>query len=450
MQEAIQKYCYYKSPRIIQNFALGLYGYRNYRSRFSGSIPIEYASEFSLFNPPGPERYDIQNQRFRQLLWHSASYVPFYKELLSGVNIQDVSVGNMSKYIPKITKEEILQSPGSFRSTHPVFNNSYINLYTSGSSGTPLHYISSYEGRRINYHYYNKILKEYSCNYRSRSTTLAGRVLYKKSSAEVARYDRFNNTQYLSSYGISDSSIVNYVRALNFWKPLFIDSYPSALSEIVALAIEKGLEVEFKPNFILTSSETLSITQRQDFENFFGCDVVDHYGCTEMCVSAVSNGGYYYSDPAYSIIEYDEKHGDSFSLVCTGLLNFAMPIFRYDIGDLAKPVNESCSYVFSKIEGRLDDTILTPEGNRIGRLDPAFKGVSGIKYSQVVQRSLNDIEVNVVLSDSPLHKFDESILIDNLKSMTSPSIFFRINYTKKIEREINGKFKSVVSLLVQK
>ena len=67
-------------------------------------------------------------------------------------------------------------------------------------------------------------------------------------------------------------------------------------------------------------------------------------------------------------------------LVCTGLLNADMPLVRYRVGDRGAlaPADEGCRCgrtlpTLATVEGRVDDVLLTPDGRRIGRLDPVFK-----------------------------------------------------------------------------
>lgn len=436
---------YLNSPYWLQNLGLTLYGIKSYRERFVGDIPEVYSDMRPTLSEASKETMEMQDARLKALLEHASAYVPYYRKILKDVAVSEISADNISNYIPKLTKETILAAPTEFLSEHPAFQKDCLTLNTSGSTGTPLKIICSRESRRINYHFYALALREKGLEYRSKSTTFAGRVLYSEKTKRFDRYDYFNKTQYLSTYYISADNIERYIDALNQWSPEYIDSYPSALFEIQLLARKKGLTLTFKPKLILTSSETLSLQAKEEIESFFGASIMDHYGCTEMVVSAFSKNGKYYIDPLYSVVELDSQGDNRFSLVVTGLLNFAMPLIRYDIGDDVVSDNPSNPYVFDYVEGRRDDVIITPEGRRIGRIDPAFKGVSGILQSQVVQDSLQSITVKVVLNKSSAEAFDELKLINNIKQRTSQAINVNISYQDFIAREKNGKYKSVIS-----
>ena len=436
---------YLKAPPFLQNIALSIYGAKMYKERFGGQVPEHYTNLSSSFSEPTKAELDIQGKRLKLLLEHSATYVPYYKRMLNGIPLDNITPNNLSEFLPKLSKSEILLQPHLFLSSHPAFKNGLLKLNTSGSSGTPLTIYSSPEARRINYHFYEQLLKDKGTTYRARSTTFAGRILYRESSKRFDRYDSFNNTQYLSTYFISDSTIRKYIDALNYWQPEFIDSYPSALIEIQLLARNHGLSINFKPKLILTSSETLSSQARTDIESFFGSKIVDHYGCTEMTVSAFSDGGKYYSNPLFSVLEMEAQGNDRFSLITTGLLNFAMPLLRYELGDCVVTRTPENPYVFDHVDGRMDDVIITPEGRRIGRIDPAFKGIEGIELAQVIQEELNKIIIIVVVNKERRQLFNEDLLVENLKQRTSHLMDIKVIYQDAIEKSPNGKFKSVIS-----
>lgn len=437
---------YLSLPPVCQNVALSLYGLTLYKQRFGNSLPSAYSTASPLFSIPTLEDTELQTLRLRKLLTHCQAYVPYYKPFLKSVDISSITVATLGDYIPKLTKKIILERPADFLSQAPEHNvKQLLKLNTSGSSGTPLTLFATHEARQINYMYYQRALNEFRCSYRSKSTTFAGRILYKKLGNSPARYDYFNRTQYLSSYFISLDTIDNYIFALNKWQPEFIDAYPSALLEICTLARQKNLFLNFSPKVVLTSSETLTSEARVAIESFFAAPVLDHYGCTEMAISAFSAGGKYFAHAHYSVIELEPAFDNLYSVITSGLLNFAMPLLRYEIGDLVSKSFADSNYVFDSIEGRADDVIVTPEGTRIGRMDPVFKGIKGIEMAQIIQENISEIVVLIVLNKEQAKDFNSILLIENIKTRTSSSIQIKIHYVDTITKEKNGKFKSVIS-----
>ncbi|GGY82246.1 capsular polysaccharide biosynthesis protein CapK [Cellvibrio zantedeschiae] len=438
---------YLSLPALCQNIALSAYGMNLYNQRFKGPIPIPYNQLGSPFAKPTKSDIAQQTQRLHKLLTHCQKYVPYYEPFLKSIDITNITAENLDAYLPKLTKKMILNCPDEFISRAPEYDKKkLLKLNTSGSSGTPLTLFASHEARRINYKYYEQALNEFGCTYHSKSTTFAGRILYKNPGNSPARFDFFNNTQYLSSYFISPATIHSYIDALNKWQPNFIDAYPSALTELCSLAIQNNAKVTFKPKVVLTSSESLSPYARNIIESFFDAPVLDHYGCTEMAISAFSHKGKYFVPATYAAVEMEHAFDNVYSIITTGLLNFAMPLLRYEIGDLAIKSFPDCNYVFDSIEGRTDDVIVTPEGNRIGRMDPAFKGIEGVEQAQIIQKTIDTLNVLIKLNVDN-SSFNEALLIANIKTRTSSNMKVHIFYVEKIEKTKNGKLKSVISEL---
>jgi phenylacetate-CoA ligase len=441
---------YLNLPSPIQNMSLSIFGAKLYRERFAGSIPTEYAGKIALLDEFSEQDFIAQTSRLRALIIHCKEYVPFYQPYLRNVNPATLSAADLGNILPVISKADVLANSSQFTSTHPEIQNRLKTANTSGSSGTPLSIKYTDESRRINYRIYNSALNQFGCHYRSKSTTFAGRILYRQPKRNPDRYDFFNRTQYISSYFISDESINYYVDALNRWQPEFIDTYPSAIVELIKLARDRGLKFTFTPKVVLTSSENLSSDARHLIESTLNTTVLDHYGCTEMAINAFSTGNGYYANPRFSVLELQHSFDNHYEVITSGLLNFGMPLLRYKIGDMVSRGSSTSDYVFSSVDGRLDDIIVTPEGKKIGRMDPAFKGVEGIASAQIIQESLNKIIVLVVLDSKEASRFDSTLLASNIKERTSQAIDVEIEYVKEIVKGANGKFKSVVSKINKK
>lgn len=436
---------YLSLPRTIQNMALSVFGSKLYRERFAGSIPPEYPRSLTLLDNFSEQDFTAQTARLRSLIGHCKEHVPFYQSYLRNVDPHNISASDLNNILPIISKADVVANPSQFISTHPGIKTNLKTANTSGSSGTPLSIKYTNESRRINYRIYNSALGQFGCDYRSKSTTFAGRILYKAPNKNPDRYDLFNRTQYISSYFISDQNIHCYVDALNHWRPEFIDTYPSAIIELIKLANDRGLEFTFKPKVVLTSSENLSSDARTLIEKTFNTTVLDHYGCTEMAINAFSVGRGYYANPRFSVLELQHSFDNHYEVITSGLLNFGMPLLRYKIGDLVSKNSSKSNYIFDSVDGRLDDMIITPEGKKVGRMDPAFKGVDGIVLSQIVQHEVNAISVYVVLDKNKPGLFDRSLLISNIKSRTSEQIDVDVVITENIEKGANGKLRAVVS-----
>ena len=217
--------------------------------------------------------------------------------------------------------------------------------------------------------------------------------------------------------------------------------------------------MEFDPKVIVTSSETLLEPQRQTITRVFACPVRDQYGSAEMAgfIAECDRGRYHAASECYGVVEVVDARGEPVppgeigELCLTGFINPAMPLIRYLIGDAARVSTVGCDcgragLVIESIEGRMDDVILTPSGRHVGRLDPAFKGVRGVRESQILQTALDRIVVKIVTDET--RDFDPNGLVENLTERLGPDVKIGLlEYVDTIPKESNGKFRSVKSLL---
>jgi phenylacetate-CoA ligase len=198
--------------------------------------------------------------------------------------------------------------------------------------------------------------------------------------------------------------------------------------------------------------------QRKIIEQAFGTAVVDQYGCTEMALFVSQcERGVYHLHPEHGLLEVlgpDNKpvpEGTPGEAVCTGFVNMAMPLIRYRLGDQIVEGRGACSCgrsfpVISELVGRVDDILLTPSGRFLGRLDPVFKPLSGIRETQIVQTSLDRLLVKLVVDGTFSAKESESLLYE-LHKRTGDEMRIDLEFLQEIPKERNGKFRSVLSLI---
>ncbi len=138
-------------------------------------------------------------------------------------------------------------------------------------------------------------------------------------------------------------------------------------------------------------------------------------------------------------------------VVLTGLVNYAMPLVRYRVGDTARFAVEPCTCgrgmpVIEEIGGRLDDVVFTRERGSLGRLDPVLKGVRNIVESQIEQESLDVLRVRFV--PAPGFTAEDLVLLEsNLRARVGRGIHLEFECIDRIPRTANGKFRFVISRL---
>jgi phenylacetate-CoA ligase len=137
---------------------------------------------------------------------------------------------------------------------------------------------------------------------------------------------------------------------------------------------------------------------RNAIESYFQCKCYDHYGQSEGVAMAMECAhGRMHVIPSSGVLEIVRGDGSPCALgevgeiAATSLLNDSMPLVRYRIGDYAAwAADEHCpcgirTRVIERLEGRVDDYLVTADGRRIGRLSTAVKRSPAIHSAQIVQ-----------------------------------------------------------------
>jgi phenylacetate-CoA ligase len=259
---------------------------------------------------------------------------------------------------------------------------------------------------------------------------------------------------YMSSYHLSPDNLSYYLDALKHYGIRYLLGYSSSLFELAEGSLRLGRR-DVKMDVAITNAEPLFEYQRKAIEQAFHCRVRETYGMAETVAAASEcEAGTMHVWPEVGMIEVlgDNGHiaqGNPGELVCTSLINGDMPLIRYRVGDrgalMAGGTACSCNRtlpVLSHIEGRIDDTLYTRDGRRIGRLDPVFKSNFPIREAQIVQESLDRIRVRYVPTDTWTPEVAPA-LIEQLRSRMG-DIRVELEQVNEVPRGANGKFRAVV------
>lgn len=455
---------YDASPVFFQNLMISAYGWRLKRQRYTDAFStcVKRLNESERYSADALTA--LQANRLARMIEHAASHVPYYNELLrkKGAAPGDVRLETLSSIFPVVSKEMLRASPHAFRSS--AFScRSLSVINTSGTTGTPLAIIATKNAIQENYAFFTRFLRWAGVEPGQASATFAGRLILPKGQSRPPfwRKNRAMNNTLFSSYHISSDNLPYYVEELERVNPVFIDSYPSAIHTVARYILERKLRPAIRPVAIVTSSETLSVQQRQTIEAAFNCRVFDQYGSAEMAVFiGQCEKGSYHVNPEYGVVEVLDQSGRAVmpgeigELICTGFLNLAMPLVRYRIGDSVVMASEQCKCgrnfpAVESILGRTDDVLVTPDGRQIGRLDPIFKGLGAIKEAQIIQDRIDHVTIKIVKGND----YTESVgaeLVRQLKLRIGDAMGVTVEYADSIPRTSAGKFRAVLSAIAHR
>ncbi len=453
---------YDRVPIGLQNVLLSLYGAylgwlrygEDYRRACAEISALETLSQLEL------EAY--QSRQLEVLIRYAIEQAPYYASNYADLKnkIDKINVNNLKDFFPLLKKGVVRDNPEAFYAKQQ--GTRYTTINTSGSTGSPLSVLTTRASVSRNYAFFERFLNVHGVSHRDKSATFAGRMII-PSTQMAPPYWRHNiaqNTWLLSSYHLSDATCGAYIDFLNELGPLYIDSYPSAVATLARYINKHRIIHKIRPRIIVTSSESLTDEARQEIMQAFSCEVADQYGNAEMAgFIAQCQEGQYHANSLYGVVEVVDKRGAPVppgtvgDLALTGFVNTSMPLIRYVIGDSAMLSTQHCACgshfpVVKELLGRTDDLIILPDGRRIGRMDPLFKGIDGIVEAQIIQISVDHIEVHVVYSANCADKQGVGVMLKTaIRGRLNAEINVEIKDVSSIKKGANGKFKSVVSLV---
>lgn len=203
---------------------------------------------------------------------------------------------------------------------------------------------------------------------------------------------------------------------------------------------------------IITTAMVLSESERKTIETVFASPVFNRYGCEELSIISseceAHDGMHIFAEGLYVEL-IGEKVNHPKKLIITDLLNIAMPLIRYEIGDFAIEATGKCACGrtlprLAEVAGRTADFLYRPDKEPvfgISILDTFVIHIPGIKQLQIVQDSYDHLDFYLVKDQ---HSFSESTLEklkQNIIDIFSPEMNYTVHYVKEIKQTERGKFR---------
>ncbi len=153
--------------------------------------------------------------------------------------------------------------------------------------------------------------------------------------------------------------------------------------------------------------------------------------------------------PRGGLVRKPGSPGDETEIVATTYHNLALPLIRYRSGDLAVTHSAGpCAWglpsaTVAAIQGRIEDVVVTPAGRHMGCLDAAFKYSAGIRLSRIVQKTTDEIRVDIVKAATYSDQ-DRETLERALWARLGNAIAVWFNFVDDILPGENGKIQFVI------
>jgi phenylacetate-CoA ligase len=455
-------FLYRRLPVWLQDKACWLYGYNFARKTYDEKFfkTLEWLLESEKWSASEIEAY--QNERLRDLINEAYDNVLYYREVMDQLNLHPSDIKTIKDLpkLPTLKKENIRNNPEKFVS-RKTDKRQLMFRHTSGTTGTGLHFYVNRETNTLQYAIWWRHRNRFGMTNDSWHVNFRGNLFVPIDQNIPPYWRRITPLRevHINMQHIIPSKIRDIIDFLNERYFEFYTAFPSIVHILAVTAMESGLNLKNPPRVIFTGAENVLGFQRRCLEKFTGAIIADQYGFSEGCANASQcEHGIYHEDFELGVMECFEPEGQpdgriKGKIVCTGLHGCDFPFIRYEIRDIGiwevPHVNCSCgrqSKSISRIEGREDDYVVTPEGQRTMRFDYIFKDVQNCLEAQIVQRELGLITINMVKSAKYSEK-DEKFIRNEIKKWISETLRVEFIYLREIEREPNGKFRAVKSYL---
>jgi phenylacetate-CoA ligase len=234
--------------------------------------------------------------------------------------------------------------------------------------------------------------------------------------------------------------------------------FPSAFAAIAAHCQAAGdTPSDFSLRAVVTMGEPLREEARQVMETTFGCPAYSRYTTEEFGVLAQEcpRAQQHHLNQASLVFEVlDQEHdrpvapGQLGRVVVTDLWSQAMPLIRYELGDLAV-MEEQCACgwqgpIFTRIEGRVIETIYDAAGNQLSpfAINSRVQDLDNVIQLQFVQHAPGRYTMRL----HALPAFDqEELMRERLLGVVGSEAQLAVDYVDEIPPLSSGKRPYVIN-----
>lgn len=275
--------------------------------------------------------------------------------------------------------------------------------------------------------------------------------------------DLIFSTMYVNAFSLTENEIIGKLKRLEGKRGYHLFGYASSLYVLAQVAQKHGLVVKF--DRAMSQGDKLFNHYKKLIEEVFDTTVVEDYGLNEGIMVGQKKDlpfFYIYTPTVYIEIVDDQGNplpdGEMGRAIVTKLDGYAMPLVRYDTGDLAVklprdqyPEKRDLAFpLLERVVGRNTDLVKTQDGKTliVHTFTGIFEFYPEIKQFQVVQNELESITILYIPTKDFTPAILEAIEV-KFRDRTKSSISIIWEAVEKIEASKSGKPQLIVNNLVK-
>lgn len=409
------------------------------------------------FDPPAVVRAR-QNAALRRVLRHAATTVPFYREHLAGICIEDIRTIADLPRLPTLGKSDIRAHEPTMQSER--FRGRWLHTKkTSGSTGVPLQVRLDDVGMGW----------KRACTLRSdewsgwsrgqRVAKVWGNPEYRRHGFKGRlRNLLFDRAIHLDTLRMDEAALRRFAAQVHRTRPALIFGHAHSVFLLADFLKTQNLPVH-QPRGIITTAMVLHDWERQRIETVFGCPVTNRYGCEEVSLIACEcdrhRGLHVNADGVIVEVIKDGRPAPPETpgaIVVTDLANFAMPLIRYQVGDVGILSRRQCECgrglpILEAIEGREADYVVTAAGELISGISLTENFavlVPGVAQIQIVQEEVRRFVFRIVRA-ADFTAASERKIAALVAERFGHGTEHRCEFVERIPQEPSGKYRFCIS-----
>jgi phenylacetate-CoA ligase len=410
----------------------------------------------------------LQSHQFQQigiLAEHAQRTVPFFRARFAAAGITDPRrIDRLWHRLPLLSRQEVQTAGTALHSTTvPPAHGGVLSNTTSGSTGVPVTVLGTELDARFFKALDLRILLRHGFDFTRKLAMIRwfepDRARYPNGAVADAWGDRATfpfPTGPAVYLNILTTDVERQAEWLARHDPDYLNTNPTNLWALVEACVRRSIAVRVKR--VVTTGETLHPEVRKAVREAWGAEIVDIYSAQEVGHIAVQCPEYeqYHVQGEHVLVEILNEQGEVCApgeigrVVVTPLRNFAMPLFRYDIGDYAEG-GEPCPCgrglpVLRRVLGRGRNMLVAPDGRRYWPFFGAtfYRGIAPLTQYKFIQTSRDTIEARLVV-ERPLTQAEREALRTRIQ-MTLPCPFrIDFNFVAEIQRSPGWKYEDFIS-----
>ena len=381
---------------------------------------------------------DLANYSLDKILKFASIHTKYYSEFGTDLN-----------NYPILTKDIIRNNFEALKSDDLDKRKWFYNT-SGGSTGEPVKFIQDMEFRNLQriityeekgfsgYQFGDFIIKLWG-----NENEIFGKKNYKS-----IILDYLKNVKVLNTFNLDENKIRKYIKEM-YKNPKLVVSYIQSIYQIAKYIKDNNLNAP-KLNAIMTTAGTLYPAQKKLLQEVFNAKIYNRYGSREVgniaCNKEANNDELIVTKGVYLEVLENGKitNNGTGELLVTSLINYAMPLIRYNIGDIATLKTKNNIQTITKLHGRNVDMFKTRNGDFIDGeyFSDLFYFMEWVYKYQVIQKDYDYILVKIATKNP--NKKDMQFIENGIKKiMGDCNVEFEI--VNDIPQLGSGKFRYTIS-----